>query len=107
MCIHKGNSCVCVPNMKFLCLILWPEQVCTDANDANADTNYADAQSMIVPRSLVDKPNMPIKKLNYLQIIVMVEHDRLSLEPITRFTFLVFLQHVFPPLVHLRPSLIQ
>ena len=48
--------------MKFVCLKLWLEEVCTDdANDAdsNDDANTKDAQSMIVLVSLVDKPNEP------------------------------------------------
>ena len=36
MYIYGGYVCICVPNMKFLYLILWPAEVCTD-NDANAD----------------------------------------------------------------------
>ena len=47
--------CICILNMKFLCLTLWQGEVCTDddANDTNA-TNADDAnadddgQSMIV-----------------------------------------------------------
>ena len=35
--------CICVPNMKFLCLTLCQGEVCTDANaDANTDAD-ADA----------------------------------------------------------------
>ena len=41
--------CICVPNMKFLCLTLWQGEVCTD-DAANADdTNTKDdGQSIIV-----------------------------------------------------------
>ena len=45
--------CICIPNMKFLWLILWQGEVCTDANANDND----DGQSMIVKGSLVDKPN--------------------------------------------------
>ena len=46
--------------MKILYLILWPGEVCTDATDADADTNCTNtAQNMIVKGSLVDKPNEP------------------------------------------------
>ena len=41
--------CICIPNMKFLCLTMCQGEVCTDADadDTNAnDTN--DGQSMIV-----------------------------------------------------------
>ena len=32
--------CICVPNMKFLCLTLCQGEVCTDANaDTNTDTD--------------------------------------------------------------------
>ena len=51
--------CICIPNVKFLCLTLCQEEVCTDDNtndDANAND---DGQSMIVKGSLVDKPNEP------------------------------------------------
>ena len=42
---------------KFLCLVLWQGEVCTDdASDTNAKV---DGQSMIVLGSLVDKPNEP------------------------------------------------
>ena len=60
--------CICVPNMKFLCLTLGQGEVCTDdtnanADDANTNTNDANAndnrQSMIVQGSLVGKPNEP------------------------------------------------
>ena len=35
--------------MKFLCLILWLGEVCTDANDVDADANATnDAHSMIM-----------------------------------------------------------
>ena len=37
MCI--GYRHISVPNMKFLCLILWLGEVFTDTNDANANTN--------------------------------------------------------------------
>ena len=45
--------CICIPNMKFLCLTMCQGQVCTDddADDANVDDANADAndrQSMIV-----------------------------------------------------------
>ena len=43
-----GHMCICIPNMKFLCLNLWLGEVRTDdANNAN-DTNDDDRQSMIV-----------------------------------------------------------
>ena len=49
--------CINIPNMKFLCLILWQVEVCTDADtDANDD-----GQSLIVEGSLVDKRNEPKK----------------------------------------------
>ena len=48
--------CICIPNMKFLCLTMCQGEVCTD--DANAD-DANDGQSMIVQGSLVDKPNEP------------------------------------------------
>ena len=50
--------CICIPNIKFLCLTMCQGEVCTDddANDANAND---DGQSMIVSGSLVDKPNEP------------------------------------------------
>ena len=42
--------CICIPNMKFLCLTLCQGEVCTD--DANTNTNDAnakeDGQFMIV-----------------------------------------------------------
>ena len=40
---------MCVPNIKFVCLILWLGEVCTDANDVdtnNADADTDDAQQM-------------------------------------------------------------
>ena len=44
--------CICVPNMKFLCLTLCQGEMCTDdganANDANADDANDNGQSMIV-----------------------------------------------------------
>ena len=55
MCMYEGQKCICVPNMKLLCLILWQGEVCTDANIETND----DTQSMIVQGSLTDKPNEP------------------------------------------------
>ena len=37
--------CICIPNMKFLCLTLLQGEVCTDDTNTNAND---DAQSMIV-----------------------------------------------------------
>ena len=50
--------CLCVQNMKFLCLILCQGEVCTD-NDTNTDDANDNGQSMFVLGSLVDKPNEP------------------------------------------------
>ena len=49
-----GDMCMCIPNVKFLCLTLCQGEVCTDDDD---DAN--DGQSMVVEGSLVDKPNEP------------------------------------------------
>ena len=32
MCIYGGHRYICISNMKFVCLILWLGEVCTDAN---------------------------------------------------------------------------
>ena len=60
MCIYEGHMCKCIPNMKFLCLTLCQEEVCTDddTNDTGCQHND-DGQCMIVQGSLVDKPNEP------------------------------------------------
>ena len=47
MCICGGHMCICIPNIKFLCLTLWQGEVCTD-DEANADNANDDGQSMIV-----------------------------------------------------------
>ena len=48
MCIYgRGHMCICIPNMKFLCLALWQGEVCTDAND-DANTDINDGQSTSV-----------------------------------------------------------
>ena len=57
MCIYGGHMCICIPNMKFLSLNLWPGEVCTDDNGDYDDDD--DEKSMIVLSSLVDKPNDP------------------------------------------------
>ena len=59
VCMYGGGGhlCINIPNMKFLCLILWQVEVCTDAD---ADAND-DGQSLIVEGSLVDKRNEPKK----------------------------------------------
>ena len=58
--------CMCIPNIKFLCLALYQGEVCTDDNDANYDDDANnDGQSVIVTCSLVDKPNEP-KSISYL-----------------------------------------
>ena len=59
MCIYGGHMCICVPNMKFLCVTLCQREVCTDDDDANDDDANDDRQSMIVKGSFVDKPNEP------------------------------------------------
>ena len=42
MRICEGHRCICVPNMKLLCLALCQGEVCTDANaDTNTDANDA------------------------------------------------------------------
>ena len=51
--------CICIPNMKFLCLTLCQGEVCTD------DTND-NGQSMIVYGSLVDKPNESKSTENFI-----------------------------------------
>ena len=50
MCIYGGYMCICIPNMKFLCLTMCQGEVCTDdadTKDANAD-DANNGQSMIV-----------------------------------------------------------
>ena len=41
MCIYGGHMCICIPNMKFLCLTMYQGEVCTDdtSNDTNDNTN--------------------------------------------------------------------
>ena len=65
MCIFGEHMCICIPNVKSLCLTMCQGEVCTDDNDANAND---DGQSMIVYGSLVDKPNEP--KSNTLDYIL-------------------------------------
>ena len=61
MCIYEGHICICVSNMKFVCLNVWLGEVCTDnANNANIND---DGQCMIIQGALVDKPNEPKTKL--------------------------------------------
>ena len=51
MGIYGGHMCICLPNMKFLCLTLCQGQVCTDDADTNTndDANTNDnRQCMIV-----------------------------------------------------------
>ena len=40
MYMYERHRCICIPNMKFLCLNLWLEEVCSD--DANADNETND-----------------------------------------------------------------
>ena len=51
MCIYWGYMCICIPNMKFLCLTLCQGEVCTDDdNNANVDNDANandDRQSMM------------------------------------------------------------
>ena len=68
MCMYGGHMCICIPNMKFLCLNLCQGEVCTDANTSNAGCRTQmmqdgndDGQCIIVLGSLVEKPNEPIK----------------------------------------------
>ena len=41
MCIYGGHMCICIPNIKFLCLTLCQGEVCTDDDD---DANINDAR---------------------------------------------------------------
>ena len=59
MCIYKRRVGISVPNMKFLCLILWLGWVCTDDVNTDDAADAEGAQSMIVYGSLVDKPKEP------------------------------------------------
>ena len=71
MCTYGGHMCICILNVKFLCLTLCWGGVCTDDNDANAnDAN--DGQSMVVQGSLVDKP-MSQKSLCHLHPNITVQ----------------------------------
>ena len=57
MCIYGVHICICIPNIKFLCLILCQWEVCTDNTDTNDNDANDDEQCMIVLGSLVDKSN--------------------------------------------------
>ena len=60
MCIYGGHMCICIQNIKFVCLTLCQGEVCTDDTNADDDANANnDRQSMIVSGSLADKPNEP------------------------------------------------
>ena len=60
MCIYHEDMGIFIPNMKFLCVTLWLEGMCTDDDeDTNIDNNDDDGQSMIVEGYLADKPNEP------------------------------------------------
>ena len=37
MCIYWAHICIFISNMKFLSLIPWLGELCTDANDADTD----------------------------------------------------------------------
>ena len=58
MYICGEHMCMCIPNMKFLCLNLWLGEVCTD--DANND----DAQSMT--GSGTDSQNLNCELIYYV-----------------------------------------
>ena len=60
MCMYGGHMCICIPNMKFLCLTLCQGKVCTD-NDADVDVNDDDTRQTKhdCRRLLVDQPNEP------------------------------------------------
>ena len=54
-CIYGGRMCISIPNMKFLCLTLWQEEMCTDVNndEANARRTKHDKKRLFAatPRS--------------------------------------------------------
>ena len=58
MCMYGGHMCMCVPNIKFLCLTLC-QRGGVDIDDADANDTNDDGQLMIVQGSLLDKPNEP------------------------------------------------
>ena len=41
MCIYWGHICIFIPNMKVLSSILWLGGLCTDADNADANTDNA------------------------------------------------------------------
>ena len=47
--MYEGHIyvCMCVPNMKFVCLTLWLGEVCTNDTNADAATNDNDARRTI------------------------------------------------------------
>ena len=62
MCIYGGHICICIPNMKFLCLTLWQGKVCTDDDANDDDTNTNDNRQSMIEGSLADKRNEPKTK---------------------------------------------
>ena len=40
MCIYGGHVCICIPNMKFLCLTVCQREVCTDDANTDPDTGW-------------------------------------------------------------------
>ena len=72
MCLYEEHRCICVPNMKFLCLILWLGEVCTDTNAD--DANCGQRKKHDCKRPFGDKANEPktharLKNVNH-QIIL-------------------------------------
>ena len=46
MCMYWRHICISISNMKFLSLILWLGELCTDTDDAdNADTDANDTNN--------------------------------------------------------------
>ena len=63
MCIYGKHMYICILNMKFLCLTLWQEEVCTDDDDANDD-----AQSMYKALWLINQMSQKLFSFNIAMI---------------------------------------
>ena len=63
MCIYWGHICIFISNMKFISLILWLGELCTDNSDTDADADDTDNYARRTNRDYIGSfgriPNEP------------------------------------------------
>ena len=65
MCMCGGHMCICVPNMKSLCLTLCQGKMCTDDNNANDDGQCMIEKALWLKNQMSQKPLRVLAQLAF------------------------------------------